>query len=122
MAIVTFADGFTADQISGLLAQMATNGVVFTPSIVDGLDTLTFADAAGDGVVLTGNFEADDGNPEEFHGSLVEVQLLQASTVVATATDLGDLQAGHIVETLSEGFAPEGEDGGPRRDARRVVR
>jgi Ca2+-binding RTX toxin-like protein len=101
MAMVTFADGFSADQLIALFQEMQLNGVTTTQAIGDGPDSITIADTAGNSIVLTGDFTVDDDD-NEIHGTLTQIEISQGATVKATATDLGGLNAGDVVEHLSE--------------------
>ena len=107
MATVTFADGFSADQLITLFQEMQQNGVTTTPVIGDGPDSITIADTAGNSIVLTGDFTVDDDD-NEIHGTLTRIEISQGATVKATATDLGGLNAGDVVEHLSETLSSGG--------------
>jgi Ca2+-binding RTX toxin-like protein len=112
MAQITFADGFTPDQLIPLLQEMLANGVTVTQAIGEGPDTITFADENGDAVVLIGQFTLDSGDEHEGHevnGTLSEIDIMKEGAVVATATDLGDLRAGHVVESLAATLNAHGE-------------
>ena len=80
---------------------MRQNGVTTTQAIGDGPDSITISDTAGNSIVLTGDFTVDDDD-NEIHGTLTQIEISQGATVKATATDLGGLNAGDVVEHLSE--------------------
>jgi Ca2+-binding RTX toxin-like protein len=98
MANVTFAEGFTPDQLACLLSTMQENGVTLTEAIGEGPDTITIADTQGDAIELTGEFSVDEEG--EIHGRLTQIAILQAAAIVLTVSDFGDSQVHDIVDGL----------------------
>ena len=98
MATVTFAEGFTPDQLACLLSTMQENGVTLTEAIGEGPDTITIADTQGDAIELTGEFSVDEEG--EIHGTLTQIAILQAAAIVLTVSDFGDSQVHDIVDGL----------------------
>jgi len=98
MATVTFAEGFTPDQLACLLSTMQENGVTLTEAIGEGPDTITIADTQGDAIELTGEFSVDEEG--EIHGRLTQIAILQAAAIVLTVSDFGDSQVHDIVDGL----------------------
>jgi len=110
MATVTFAEGFTPDQLACLLSTMQENGVTLTEAIGEGPDTITIADTQGDAIELTGEFSVDEEG--EIHGTLTQIAILQAAAIVLTVSDFGDSQVHDIVDGLVAALDQE-SDGPP---------
>jgi Ca2+-binding RTX toxin-like protein len=110
MTTVTYADGFTPDQLACLLSTLWENGVTVTDQIGDGPDTVTFADEAGNAVILTGELAPDEEG--QLQGTLTQIAILQAAVVVATFSDFDSLGAHETISEFAEILDPAG-DGPP---------